>query len=88
MVFDVFDADAGEADGYDGPVAEDFFVEGCDVGHFFFFETLVPGFVVGVHFFDGGVGFLLDELAVGGGEEGESHYEVSGDCVEAGGDHC
>jgi hypothetical protein len=46
------DGDAGEADGDDGPVAEDLLVEGGYVGDFFFVETALPGVAVWVRFHD------------------------------------
>lgn len=81
------DARPRQADGDDGPVAQDFFIEGGDVGDFFFVQALCPGVVVGVDFEDFGVRALLDFLAGGRGEVGDAHDEVAGDGVEAGGDH-
>lgn len=79
----VFDAGAGETDWDDGEETEDFADEGGYVGDFFFVDALGPGVAVGVDFHDFRVGAGLDFLAVAGGEVCDSHYEVSGDGVEA-----
>ena len=81
---DVLDAPAREADGDDGPEAEGFLDERGDVGDFFFLQAFVPGVLVRVDGVDLVEGALLDLLAVGGGEVGEAHDYVAGDCVEAG----
>lgn len=85
--FNRLDARAGQADGDDGPVAQDLLVKGGDVGDFFFVQALRPGVVVGVDFEDLVVSALLDGLSRGRGEVGDAHDEVAGDSVEASGDH-
>lgn len=81
LPLDVLCADAGEADGDDGPEAEDFLDEGGDVGDFFFRQAVFPCVAVGVDCHDFFVGALLDLLAVRRGEIADAHDEVAGDCV-------
>ena len=88
FVLDVFDADAREADGDDGPEAEGFFDEGGDVGDFFFDEAFFPGVAVGVDFHDFFVSTLLDGLALRGSEISDGHDDVPGNSVKASGYHC
>jgi hypothetical protein len=84
---DVADAFAGQRDGDDGPEAQSFLDQSGDVGDFFFRQAALPGVVVGVYLVDLCEGLGLDVLAAGGGEVGDTHDQVAGDGVEAGGDH-
>lgn len=62
--FDVFDRGAREADGDDGPEAENFFVEGRDEGDLFLVKTAFPGVVIRVDFVNLGKSFGLELLPV------------------------
>lgn len=84
---DVLYADAWEAHGEDGPEAKHFFHESGKVRDLFFGQAEFPCVAVGVDFHDLFVGALLDFLTVWRGEVADAHNDVTGDCVEACGDH-
>ena len=87
VVVDILGAHARQTDGNDGPESQNLLDQGGDVRDLLLKQAALPGVAVGIHGHDLVVGFLLNALAVFGGEVGDAHDEVSGDGVQTGGHH-
>lgn len=78
---------AGKADWDDSPESQNLLHQCRDVGNLLLNQAFIPGITIGIHFHDLVVRFLLDALAILGGQVGNAHDQITRNGVKTRGNH-